>query len=89
MRPLLPPNATLEIVDFSRNALPPGELRFAASDLARPPANRPVGSRAVARPRHLRTSSSVLVWAKVRVLAKETWVEAARADSRGAGDRSG
>jgi flagella basal body P-ring formation protein FlgA len=74
----LPPDATLEIVDLSRNALPPGELRFSVGDLARPPVNDPSGPVLWRGRVTYGSSSSVLIWAKVRVLAKETWVEAAR-----------
>jgi flagella basal body P-ring formation protein FlgA len=77
--PLLPANATLEILDYSRHSLPVGELKFGASDLGRPPANQPAGPVLWRGRLVYGTNSSVVVWAKVRVVAKEKWVATARA----------
>jgi flagella basal body P-ring formation protein FlgA len=77
--PLLPASATLEILDHSRHALPIGELKFAARDLGHPPASHPTAPVLWRGRLVYGANSSVLVWAKVRVTAKEKWVATARA----------
>lgn len=65
----------LEIVDFSRYPVPTGELMFSIRDLIQPPAAVP--DAAVIWRGNLRYGerSTAAVWAKVRVLKFERWVE--------------
>ncbi len=73
---VLGPGTKLEIADFSRYPIPQGELVFSVKDLPRP------GSASaddfVTWRGHLNAGarSTAVVWAKVRVLKFEQWVEA-------------
>ena len=69
----------VEIVEFSEYAVPKGELEFSFADLVRP--SSAAGNRTVIWRGRIRYGphSSVPVWAKVRVLRFETWLEAAKA----------
>lgn len=78
LEPLLPPNAALAIMDFSRGLVPVGDLKFAWSDLGRPSSSDPLAP-VLWRGRVIYGSGgSVPVWAKVSVLVEETWVETVR-----------
>ncbi len=65
----------LEILEFSRYAVPPGDIEFVDRELARPRAGHeeePV----VWRGRVRYGPRSMTIWAKVRVLKFERWIEA-------------
>jgi flagella basal body P-ring formation protein FlgA len=67
----------IEILDFSRYPIPPGELEFTVSGLARPAAmapDAPVIWRGRVKYGDRRT---VTIWASVRVSSEGSWVEAA------------
>lgn len=71
------PDVQIEILDFSRYPVPPGELEFTTSGLARPPAmapDAPVIWRGRVKYGDRRT---VTIWASVRISSEGSWVEAA------------
>lgn len=82
LRPVLErelgPETKLEILDFSRYPVPPGELVFSRMALKNPPAQQdaPVLWRGQVR---YGASSTAMVWAKVHVARLETWIETAAA----------
>jgi flagella basal body P-ring formation protein FlgA len=68
----------IEILDFSRYPVPPGELEFTLAGLPRPPAtapDAPVIWRGRVKYGDRRT---VTVWASVRISSEGSWVEAAQ-----------
>jgi flagella basal body P-ring formation protein FlgA len=71
------PDAQVDVVDFSNQPLPPGDLEFRVSGLNRPPRSRPDDpviwrGRLVYDGRH-----SANIWARVRISVQRTWLVAA------------
>jgi flagella basal body P-ring formation protein FlgA len=74
----LGPDTRIELVDFSRYPVPPGEIVFSAADLMRTAPS--AAESAVIWRGHVRygSRSSAAVWAKVKVSRAEQWVETSR-----------
>jgi flagella basal body P-ring formation protein FlgA len=70
----LPPDTRLEIVDFSRYAVPNGDLEFSPKGLGRPPLAEP-GAPIVWRGRVRYGRRTATIWAKVRITRLEQWIE--------------
>jgi flagella basal body P-ring formation protein FlgA len=77
---VLPPDTRLEIVDFSRYAVPSGDLEFSLKDLSKPPLAEP-DAPIVWRGRVRYGRRTATIWAKVRITRLEQWLETATAIS--------
>jgi flagella basal body P-ring formation protein FlgA len=69
----------IEILDFSRQPIPTGELLFSVRDLIRPPATFPDAPVIWRGQLRYGSRSTTAVWAKVRVLKLERWIETEKA----------
>ncbi len=69
------PDAEIELIDFSRREVPPGQLEFRRRDLRRPVGEAPVLWRGVVR---YASRRSLTVWARVKIRARWRQVVAAR-----------